>query len=197
VKLRSALCLGAMALPPAALAAPETYSMDPQHSFLHFDVAYGNGTSKLSGRFDRVTGKFVIDRAAGTGRLDVAVQAASITTGDVDKGGRPHSRDGHLRSPDFLDVAEFPTMTFKSTKVLFKDDAPSRIEGNMTLLGVTRPVTFAVDHWKCAPQPATGKMMCGANAYTTIRRSDFGMKFGIPAIADEQSLWIEVHAYRD
>ena len=194
---RLALAIIAFVLPIAAAAAPESYTLDPFHSFLHFEVEHLGGMSKMRGRFDKTAGKFTIDRAAKTASLDITVQTASITTGDADRGSRPRSRDEHLRSPDFFNVVEFPNMTFKSTKVVFKGDAPAAIEGNVTLLGVTKPVTLNVEHWKCGPSPATKREMCGANASGSIKRSDFGMKFGIPGVGDEQKLWVEMEGYKD
>ena len=88
-------------------------------------------------------------------------------------------------------------MTFKSTRVVFKGDVPAVIEGNATLLGVTRPLSLTVDHWRCAPHSVSKKEMCGANASGMIKRSDFGMKFGIPAVGDEQQLFAEMEGYKD
>jgi len=184
-------------VPLSALAAPETYTMDPYHSFVQFEVDHLGGMSRLRGRFDKSAGKFTLDNGVKTGSLEVTVQTASVSTGDGDKGTRARSRDEHLRSPDFFNVAEFPTMTFKSTKVVWKGDAPGSVEGNVTLLGVTRPVTLNVEHWKCAPHPTTKKDMCGANATGKVKRSDFGMKFAIPGVGDELALWIEVEGYKD
>ena len=181
---------------PVALAS-DAYTIDPFHTYVHFEVDHLGGMSKMRGRFDKVSGKFTVDNAAKSGSVDVTIQTASITTGDNDKGSRPRSRDEHLRSPDFFNVAEFPTMTFKSTKVVYKGDAPGSIEGNITLLGVTKPVTLTVEHWRCGPSPANKREMCGANASGTIKRSDFGMKFGIPGVGDEQKLWIEMEGYKD
>ena len=177
--------------------AADTYTLDPFHTYLHFEVDHLGGISRMRGRFDRLSGKFTLDTAAKTGSIDLTVQTASISTGDNDKGSRPRSREEHLRSPDFFNVAEFPTMTFKSTKVVFKGDVPGSIEGNVTLLGVTKPLTLTVEHWKCAPHPGSKKDMCGANASGTIKRSDFGMKFGIPSVGDEQKLWIGMEGYKD
>ncbi len=184
----------------AAFATPafaaDTYGIDPTHTYVHFEVEH-LGMSRMRGRFDKVSGKFTLDQAAKTGSVDIVIQTASITTGDNDKGTRPRSRDEHLRSPDFFNVAEFPTMTFKSTKVTFKGDAPATIEGNFTLLGVTKPVTLTVENWKCGENVMSKKPMCGANATATIKRSDFGMKYGIPAVGDEQKLWIELEGYTE
>jgi len=192
-----AVSLIALALPLAATAAPEPYTLDPYHTYLHFEVDHLNGMSRMRGRFEKLAGKFTLDQAAKTGSLEVTVQTASVSTADNDKGSRPRSRDEHLRSPDFFNVAEFPTMSFKSTKITFKGDNPSVIEGNVTLLGVTKPVTLNVENWRCGPHPASKRQMCGANASGSIKRSDFGMKFGIPAVGDEQKLWIEMEGYKD
>ena len=193
---RIAIALVAAAVPLAAFAAPENYTMDPYHTYPQFEVSH-LGFSHMRGRFDRTTGKFTVDRAAKTGSLELVVQTASISTGDNDKGSRPRARDEHLRSPDFFNVAEFPTMTFKGTGVRFQGDNVQSIDGQITLLGVTRPLTITLDTWKCGPHPLSKKEMCGGNAQGTVKRSDFGMKFGIPAVGDELKLWIEFEAYKD
>ncbi len=197
MKHKLAASLIALALPLAATAAPEPYTLDPYHTYLHFEVDHINGMSRMRGRFDKLSGKFTLDPAAKAGSIEITVQTASISTGDNDKGSRPRSRDEHLRSPDFFNVTEFPTMSFKSTKITFKGDNPAAIEGNVTLLGVTKPVTLNVEHWRCGPHPASKRQMCGANASGSIKRSDFGMKFGIPSVGDEQKLWIEMEGYKD
>lgn len=186
----------ALVLPLAAAAAPESYTLDPYHTFPHFEVEH-LGMSKMRGRFDKTSGKFTIDHAARIGSLELAVQTASITTGDNDRGSRPRARDEHLRSPDFFNTAEFPTMSYKTTKVSFKGDAPDTIEGQLTLIGVTRPLTLHVENFRCAPHPASKKAMCGGNAAGTLKRSDFGMKYGIPAVGDELKLWLEFEGYKD
>ncbi|MBA3505080.1 MAG: polyisoprenoid-binding protein [Betaproteobacteria bacterium] len=192
-----AIALIAAALPLSVSAAPESYTIDPYHSFVHFEVDHIGGLTRMRGRFDKTAGKFTLDQAAKTGSLDVTVQTTSVTTGDNDKGSRPRSRDEHLRTPDFFNVAEFPTMTFKSTNVVFKSDNPGSIEGNLTLLGVTKPVTLNIERWKCMPHPQSKKDMCGGNATGVVKRSDFGMKFGIPSVGDELALFIGVEGYKE
>jgi polyisoprenoid-binding protein YceI len=191
----AAVVIGVSSLP--ASAAPESYTLDPFHTYVHFEVDHLGGFSRMRGRFDKVAGKFTLDTAAKTGSIDVTVQTASISTGDNDKGNRPRARDEHLRSPDFFNVAEFPTMTLKSTRVVFTGDNPSSIEAVVTLLGVSKPVTLAIESWRCGPHPGNKRILCGANASGTIKRSDFGMKFGIPGVGDEQKLWIEMEGYKD
>jgi polyisoprenoid-binding protein YceI len=193
---RLTVALLAVALPLSAVAAPESYTIDPFHTFPNFEVNH-LGMSNIRGQFTKTTGKFSIDHAAKTGTLDLAVQTASITTGDTDKAGRPRTRDEHLRTPDFFNVAEFPTMTYKSTGVKFNGDNPATVDGNLTLLGVSKPVTLHVENWKCGANPMSKKEMCGGNASAALKRSDFGMKFGLPAIGDDLKLWIEIEGYKD
>jgi polyisoprenoid-binding protein YceI len=193
-KLAAAVLIAA--LPLAAAAAPETYTLDPYHTYAHFEVNH-LGFSNMRGRFDKSSGKFTLDKAAKTGSLDLAVETASITTGDNDKGARPRARDEHLRSPDFFNVVEFPRMTFKTTAVKFNGDNPATIEGNLTLLGVTKPLSLHVENWKCGANPMSKKEMCGGNASGTLKRSDFGMKYGLPAVGDDLKLFMEFEGYKD
>lgn len=191
--------LVAAALPLAAAGQVENYNIDPQHTFPHFELEH-LGFAMLRGRFDKTAGKFTLDRAAKTGALEVVVQTASVTTGDNDRDGRPRTRDEHLRTPDFFNVAEFPAMTYRSTAVKFAGENPDTIEGNLTLLGVTKPVALKVERWKCGPDTVRtqGKrFMCGGNAVASFKRTDFGMKFGAPAVlGDEVKLWISFYGFR-
>jgi polyisoprenoid-binding protein YceI len=186
----------AAALPLSALAAPENYTIDPTHTYPHWEANH-LGMSNWRGQFGKSAGKFVLDRAAKTGSVEITVQTASIISGDSDRGSRPRSLDEHLRSPDFFNVTEYPTMTYKSTNVKFNGDYPGTIEGNLTLLGVTKPLVLHVENWKCGPNPFSKKEMCGGNASGAFKRSEFGMKYIIPAVSDEIKLWIQVEGYKD
>ena len=174
----------ALALPLAAPAAPETYVLDPHHTFAHFAVDY-IGYATLYGRFDRTSGQFTVDAEAKSATLQVAIDTASATTGDAERGARPRSRDEHLRSADFFNVAEFPRMTYQSTSVRFSGDSPVEIEGNLSLLGVNRPLTLKVERWLCKAHPFYKKPHCGGNASGTLKRSEFGMKYAVPTIGDD------------
>jgi len=184
-----------LALPLAAAGAPETYELDPIHTYPNFSVDH-LGVSTMWGRFDKTTGKFVIDRTAKTGSVEIVVETGSIGTGDNEKGNRPRARDEHLRTADFFNVAEFPRMTFKSTEVKFAGDSPSEIQGQLTLLGATKPLTLKIERWVCKDHPFSKKPMCGGNASGAIKRTDFGMKYGVPAVGDELKLFIEFEGYR-
>ena len=184
-----------LALPLSAFAA-DSYTLDPYHTFPGFTIDH-LGISTMHGRFDKTSGKATLDRAAKSGSLDLTIEANSVTTGDNDKGSRPRSRDEHLRSADFFNVAEFPKITYKSTKIVFNGDNPSAIEGNLTLLGVTKPVNLTIERFKCAPGQSGGKERCGGNAVGKFKRTDFGMKTGVPAIGDEVGLQIEFEGLKD
>ena len=186
----------AFALPFAAAAAPENYSLDPNHTYTHWEVEH-LGVSLWRGRFDRNAGKFSIDRAAKTGSVELTVQTASVSSGDNERGKRPRTLDEHLRTADFFNVAEFPQMTFKSTAVKFSGDNPAEIDGQLTMIGVTKPLHIKIERWVCKDHPVRKVPMCGGNASAVLKRSDWGMKFGIPAVSDEVRLFFEFEGYRD
>ena len=186
----------AAALPLLAAAAPEHYTLDPYHTYPNFSVEHW-GLSMLHGRFDKSAGQFSFDRAAKTGSVEFTTSTASISTGDSIKGNRPQSRDDHLRAADFFNSAEFPNMSFKSTKAVFGGDLPTAVEGKLTLLGVTKPITLTFERFKCATNPFTKKDRCGGNAVGKFKRSDFGMKTAIPAVGDEITLNIEFEGDKD
>jgi len=198
------MVLFACLFPAAALAAPENFAIDPIHSFVTFTVGH-LGMSSIAGRFDRLSGKFVLDRVAKTGEVEVDIDAASINTGDAKheagswaaKNYGPRSRDEHLRTADFFNVAEFPQVHFKSTKLNFNGDMLEGIDGTLTLLGVSKPVKLTVTSYRCAPNPFTKKDMCGADAVAQIKRSAFGMKTFVGPVSDEVKLAFNVEAYKE
>jgi polyisoprenoid-binding protein YceI len=185
----------ALALPLAAAAAPETYKLDEHHTFPNFMINH-LGYSTVFGRFNKSSGSFTVDFQAKSGSVEMNIDAASIDTGDHERNGLPRTRDEHLRTADFFNVAEFPRITFKSTGVKFNGDAVSEIDGQITILGVTKPLTLKLEHWKCGPHPFTKKLMCGGNAVGALKRSEFGVKYGVPAISDEVKLNISFEAYK-
>jgi polyisoprenoid-binding protein YceI len=177
-----------VALPLSAYAA-DSYTVDPNHTFPNFSINH-LGFSTLQGRFDKTSGTVILDRAAKTGSVDITIESSSISTGYA-------KRDEHLKSPDFFNAAEFPTITYKSTAVHFKGDTPSSVDGNLTILGVTKPVTFSIDAFNCGTNPMNKKDECGAGATAQIKRSDFGVKYGLPAVGDDVKLVLEIEAIKN
>jgi polyisoprenoid-binding protein YceI len=179
--------LGALMAAPAFAA--ESYTIDPRHTLPMYEIDHF-GWSTQRGRFKSVNGKIVLDRAAKTGTVDVVIDVASVDSG-VDK------LDEHLRSEDFFNAARHPTMTFKAKKIAFRGDKPASVPGELTLLGVTKPVTLTVNAFHCAPNPFAKKDACGADAVATIKRSDFGMTTMVPGLGDEVKLLINIEAFKD
>lgn len=182
-----AVVLGVLLTAPAFAA--DSYTIDPSHTHPSYEISH-MGFSVQRGRFDSVHGKLTLDRAAKTGTADVTIDVASISTG-VPK------LDEHLKSEDFFNVAKFPTLTFKASRMGFQGDKVVSIPGELTLLGVTKPVTLAVERFVCGPHPMLKREDCGAEATATIRRTDFGMTKYVPLVGDEVKLIINVEALHD
>ncbi len=183
----------AAALLSLAVAAPafaaDSYTADPVHTYPSFEINH-LGFSISRGTFLKTSGKITLDLAAKSGSIDVTIDTASISTGMA-------KRDDHLKSEEFFNVAKFPTMTYKSSKLKFNGDALVGADGELTLLGVTKPVSLTVDWFKCGAHPMNKKALCGANAVATIKRSEWGLSTYVPAIADEVKIEIQIEAYKD
>ena len=149
-------------------AASETYVIDPTHTYPSFEFSH-MGVSVWRGKFDKTTGTIVIDRAAKTGSVDIVVDPASINFGLA-------AMDDKARSEDFFNVATYPTATYKGA-LKFEGDVPKSIVGEITLLGVTKPLTLTINSTKCIPHPMNGKEFCGADAQGEVNWSQFGMKW--------------------
>jgi polyisoprenoid-binding protein YceI len=189
--MKKGIFLALAALPFAVAAQPVAYTVDPPHTHAHFDIDRFQ-TLTMTGRFTGLTGNFTLDRAARTGSVELTIPTATVSIGDTERAGRPRTGDEHLRSADFFNVAEFPTMTYQSTRVVFDGgDLPTAVEGQLTLLGVTRPVTLTFERFHCLPHPFTKRDNCGGNAVGTIDRTEFGMKYLSPQIGNEVRLRVQ------
>ena len=176
------------------LAAPacavETYTIDPGHTIPAFEVIYG-GFSIQRGNFSKARGKVTLDRAAASGAIDVTIDPATVSTSQP-------ARDELLKSEAFFDVARFPAIVFKANRMRFDGERLIGADGELTMLGVTRPVMLSVTGFKCgSSQLNKAVVVCGAEVAATIRRSDWGMKTGIPDVADEVRITIPVEAVRE
>jgi polyisoprenoid-binding protein YceI len=175
-----------------ALAAPafgeESYRIDPLHTATTFGVSH-LGISLQRGSFGKTTGMVMLDRAAGKGAIDVAIDASTVTSGSP-------PREMLLKGEDYFNVAQFPTITFKSTKVKFDGDTVVGAEGELTMRGVTRPCALTVTGFKCAIHPSTKTPVCGAEVTTTVKRSEFGMTKNAASTGDDVNIVIAVEALR-
>lgn len=171
-------------------ARAEVYVGDPGHTFASFETGH-LGISWIRGRFNRTpTARVTLDRAAKKGSIDVVIDSASIDTGH-------ETRDKHLRSSDYLDVEKFPSITFKSGNLQFNGDALTGADGELTIVGVARPVHLKVNSFRCIPHPVNKREMCGADASLAIKRSEWGLKRGATGIGDEVKISIQIEAYKE
>jgi polyisoprenoid-binding protein YceI len=187
-KLAVAL-LTTAALSSTAFAAPETYLVDSNHTFPRFEYSHFGYSIQVS-RFDKTSGRITLDRAAKTGAVDVIIDMKSVSTGSA-------SFNGHIQGEDFLDTEKFPTASFKSNSVKFDGDKPASIDGNLTIKGVTKPVTLTVTAFHCMPHPMNKKEACGAGATTKIKRSEFNAGKYAPNVGDEVTLTISIEAIKE
>ncbi|MEW5786765.1 MAG: YceI family protein [Pseudomonadota bacterium] len=178
-----------MTLAGSALAAPETFAIDPGHTAPRFEYSHFGYSTQIH-RFDKSSGQIVLDRAARAGMVDVTIDAKSVNT------GFPVFNE-HIQGEDFFNTAAFPTITFKSTRVKFKGDRPVAMEGDLTIKGVTRPVTLKISHFHTMPHPMLKKDALGANAEAKVKRSDFNMGKYAPHVSDEVTLSIAVEAIKE
>jgi polyisoprenoid-binding protein YceI len=176
----------ALVLSTVAVAAPTTYTPDPNHTFVRF--AYNHqGFSTQQSRFNTVTGTVVLDPAAKTAQVDMTIDTKSVDTGS-------ELFNGHIQAADLLDTADFPTATFKSTSVKFAGDTPATIDGILTIKGISKPVTLKVTAFKHALNMQK-KDQIGADATATIKRSDFKMDKFVPVVGDDVTLTIAIEAH--
>lgn len=172
-----------------SFAATDTYVIDATHTVPRFEYNHF-GLSNQAHRFDKTSGKITLDRAAKTGSVDVVIDAKSVNTGY-------EVFDGHLRGDGFFDAEKFATITFKSTGVKFDGDKVSSVDGNLTIKGITKPVTLTVTNFVAQQHPMMKKDAVGANATAKIKRSDFGLGKFAPNVSDEVTLSIAVEAIKE
>jgi polyisoprenoid-binding protein YceI len=154
----------------SAFADVSTYQLDPDHTYPSFEADHIGGLSVWRGKFDKSQGTVTLDRAAETGTVEVTTDIASIHTGST-------KLDQNLQSDQFFDASKFPEATYKGM-IKFKGDKPASVVGNLTMHGVTRPLTLKIDSFKCMPHPMLKREVCGVDAVGEFDRSDFGVDFG-------------------
>ena len=177
-----------MTLAGLAHAESATYAVEPTHTFVTYEVRHF-GTSTGRGRFEKKEGTVTLDRAAKTGKAEITIDTASISTGVA-------PLDTHLKSKDFLNVAEHPNAKFVGDKFSFDGDKLTSVAGTLTLLGKTQPLTLTATNFNCYTSPMLKREVCGGDFEATFQRSAFGNSYGMPNIADNVRLLIQIEAVK-
>jgi len=162
--------LGAALLASTAQAAPALYTIDPTHTFPSFEADH-MGLSVWRGKFNKTSGTVTLDKAAGSGEVDITIDMDSIDFGlDV--------MNAKARGDSLFDATQFPLATYKGQLAGFVDGAPTQVVGRLTMHGVTRPVDLKILSFKCRPHPMYRRDWCGADALASFQRDDFGVDSG-------------------
>ena len=191
---RILLAISLTAVAPSVVHA-DTWQIDPAHTNVEFTVRHLM-ISNVKGQFEKTTGTINTDPANLTASsIDATIDASSINT-------RVDMRDGHLKSPDFLDVAKYPTITFKSTKIEADGPGQWKVTGDLTLHGVTKPVVLAVEATGEPIKDPNGNTRAGASATTKIDRREYGLTWnkaleaGGVVVGDEVKISIDLEAIK-
>jgi polyisoprenoid-binding protein YceI len=163
------IVLGAGSL--AALAAPVTYNIDSNHTYPTFEADHLGGLSFWRGKINSTSGTVTLDKEAQSGTVNVTMDMKTIDFGH-------QGLNDHAQTPDLFDTAQFPTATFTGRLTNFRNGAPTAVEGELTLHGVTKPVTLTINSFMCKEHPMQRREVCGADASAKLNRSDFGVNFG-------------------
>ncbi|MBC7514119.1 MAG: polyisoprenoid-binding protein [Herminiimonas sp.] len=172
-----------------SLAFADTYTIDPGHTYPSFEADH-MGVSVWRGKFTKTSGTVMLDQAAKTGSLDIAIDAASIDFGHA-------KMNEHARGPDMFNVEKYPTITYKAKSFKFDGDKPVAVNGELTMLGVTKPVALTINKFKCIMHPMLKKEVCGGDASAEFKRTDFGLSYATPRFAPEVKLQIQVEAIKN
>jgi polyisoprenoid-binding protein YceI len=171
--MKAILLAGALSLTAvSALAAPVTYKVDPGHTYPSFEADHMGGLSVLRGKFNSSSGTIVLDKEAKTGTVDITIDTTSLDF------GHDKLNDHAKKDPKMFDVANFPTATYKGKISKWGAKGPEEVTGDLTLHGVTKPVTLKINQFLCKEHPMSKKEVCGADASATFSRYDFGITYG-------------------
>lgn len=185
-RIASAALLAAASF--GSFAAVESYTIDPDHTYPSFETSH-MGVSFWRGKFNTTAGKVLLDRASKTGSVEITIDAKSVDFG--------HDKmNEHARGNDFFKVEKFPTISYKG-KVAFTGETPTSVDGELTMLGVTKPVKLLIGRFKCIEHPFYKKEVCGADATAEFDRVDFGMNYGAKYGSTLAKLSIQVEALKD
>lgn len=186
--MKAQILIATLLAASATSAIAATYNIDPTHTYPSFEADH-MGLSVWRGKFDKTSGTVNLDRAAKTGALDVKIDAASVDFG-------LEAMNKHAKDESMFNVAKFPTITYTSKSFKFDGEQLVAVDGELTMLGVTKPVALKVNKFKCIMHPRYKREVCGADAKAEFKRSDFGLNYGLPAFSPEVKLAIQVEAIK-
>lgn len=152
-------------------AASTTYVIDPSHTYPSFEADHMGGVSLWRGKFNSSSGTVTLDKAAGSGSVDIVIDTASIDFGH-------DAMNEHARAADYFDTDKHPQARYSGKLVEFVDGRPTRVAGTLTIRGISKPVDLKVNSFKCIPHPMHKRELCGADAFATIQRDDYGISAG-------------------
>lgn len=184
IRLIAASALAFFAVPALA----QTYVIDPGHTYPSFEADH-RGLSLWRGKFNKSSGKVVLDRVAKTGTVEIAIDPASIDFGH-------EKMNEHARGPEMFHVDRFPVITYVGKSMTFEGDKPATVEGDLTMMGVTKPVSLKINRFVCDMHPMLKREVCGADVTGTFNRADFGMTIGLPKFSPQVNLIIQVEAVK-
>jgi polyisoprenoid-binding protein YceI len=169
--------------------AADSYTIDPGFSMASFEIPRVAFSSQR-GLFTKTKGRVLLDLPARKGSVEFIIDTRSIDMGSA-------AWTAHLADDELFDTKRFPTMSFKSDKLIFEGNKVIAAEGQFTMLGVTKPLKVLVSNFQCGISPVDQRSMCSGNISANIKRSDFGLTKYIPVVSDEVSISVPVDAYRD
>lgn len=191
MKRIASIFLGAFLVIASSLPAKaaDTYALDVKggHYYAGFEISH-LGFSTMHGRFDKLDGTITYDAAnPAASSVNIVIQATSVNTNHA-------KRDGHLNSPDFFNTAEFPEITFVSTKIEPGANGTAKVTGDLTMVGVTKSITLDAKTIKVGAHPFNKSPIAAWSARGTLKRSDFGISYGLPAIGETVTLVLDIEA---
>lgn len=172
----------------AGSAFAQTYTIDPGHTYPSFEADH-RGLSLWRGKFNKNSGQVTLDRAAKTGTVEINIDPASIDFGH-------EKMNEKARGDEMFNVAKYPTITYVGKSMTFEGDKPVAVDGELTMLGVTKPVPLKINRFVCDMHPMLKREVCGADVTGSFNRSDFGMNIGLPKFSPEIKLAIQVEAIK-
>ncbi len=183
------LILSALLAAATGTAGAQVYNVEPGHTYPSFEADH-MGLSFWRGKFTKSSGKIVLDRASKSGgSIDISIDAGTVDFGHA-------KMNEKARGEEMFNVAKYPSITYKSTALKFDGDKLVGVDGEMTLLGITKPMPLTITHFKCIIHPMLKREVCGADAQGRFDRSDYGMTIGLPRFSPEIKLAIQVEAIK-